>query len=334
MTEISDTRTGKSYRAIKPYDGLVSIRDFIRWAASRFNEAGLFFGHGSDNALDEAFHLVFQVLQLPWELPEPYMDCRLSLNEQERVAGLIERRISERKPLAYLVNQAWFCGQPYYVDERVLVPRSPIAELIQHQFQPWLMDIRVERVLDLCSGSGCIGIAVAHEFPQATVDLLDISEDALEVAGINIDSHELWGRVQAIRSDLFEAIDHAPEKPKYQLIVSNPPYVDAEDMADFPDEFSHEPELGLAAGEDGLDMARVILARAADFLDEKGLLVLEVGNSHWALRDEYPDVPFIWPEFEAGGHGILILDAGSCRKYQPLFSSREQRKQAETAMND
>ncbi|WP_368736495.1 50S ribosomal protein L3 N(5)-glutamine methyltransferase [Endozoicomonas sp. ONNA1] len=328
MTEISEMHTGEPYCANEAYGGLVSIRDFIRWAASRFNEAELFFGHGSDNALDEAFHLVFQVLQLPWELPEPYMDCRLSLTEQKRVAELIERRVSERKPLAYLVNRAWFCGRPYYVDERVLVPRSPIAELIQQQLQPWLGDIRVEKVLDLCTGSGCIGIAAAHEFPEATVDLLDISEDALEVAGINIDSHELWGRVQAIRSDLFEAIDHAPEKPKYQLIVSNPPYVDAEDMADFPDEFGHEPELGLAAGEDGLDMARVILARAADFLDEKGLLVLEVGNSHWALRDEYPAVPFIWPEFETGGHGILILDAGNCRKYQPLFSSRERRKQA------
>nr|WP_252180569.1 50S ribosomal protein L3 N(5)-glutamine methyltransferase [Endozoicomonas sp. 4G] len=308
----------------KPYDGLVSIRDFIRWAASRFNEAELFFGHGSDNALDEAFHLVFQVLQLPWELPESYMDCRLSLAEREQVAALIERRVLERKPLAYLVNQAWFCGQPYYVDERVLVPRSPIAELIQQQFQPWLVDTPVEKVLDLCAGSGCIGIAAAHEFPQATVDLLDISEDALEVAAINIDRHELWGRVQTIRSDLFEAIDDAPHRPKYQLIVSNPPYVDADDMADFPDEFSHEPELGLAAGEDGLDMARVILARAADFLDEQGLLVLEVGNSHWALREEYPEVPFIWPEFQSGGHGILILDAENCRKYQPLFTGREQ----------
>ncbi|MGI9278838.1 MAG: 50S ribosomal protein L3 N(5)-glutamine methyltransferase [Endozoicomonas sp.] len=322
MAEINEMPSGKRYGVVRPYEGLVSIRDFIRWAASRFNEAGLFFGHGSDNALDEAFHLVFQVLQLPWELPESYMNCRLSLNEQERVAQLIERRIAERKPLAYLVNQAWFCGQPYYVDERVLVPRSPIAELVQQQFQPWLGDVRVERVMDLCTGSGCIGIAMANEFPQASVDLLDISEDALEVAGINIDSQELWGRVQTIRSDLFEAIDLGPEKPKYQLIVSNPPYVDAEDMADFPDEFGHEPELGLAAGEDGLDMARIILARAADFLDEQGLLVLEVGNSHWALRDEYSEVPFIWPEFEAGGHGILVLDAENCRQYQPLFKNR------------
>ena len=306
------------------YEGLVSIRDFIRWAASRFNEAGLFFGHGSDNALDEAMHLVFQVLQLPWELPESYMDCRLSLQEQQQVANLIERRITERKPLAYLVNQAWFCGQPYYVDERVLVPRSPIAELIQQQFQPWLGDVRVERVMDLCSGSGCIGMATAHEFPEAIVDLLDISTDAIEVAGINLDHHELWSRVQTVESDLFSALDELDEKPKYQLLLSNPPYVDAEDMADFPEEFSHEPELGLAAGDDGLDMARVILARAADFLDEQGLLVLEVGNSQWALREEYPEVPFIWPEFQAGGHGVLLLDAENCRQYQPLFKSRIQ----------
>ncbi len=307
------------------HEGLVSIRDFIRWAASRFNEAGLFFGHGSDNALDEAMHLVFQVLQLPWELPESYMDCRLSLQEQKQVAELIERRIIERKPLAYLVNQAWFCGKPYYVDERVLIPRSPIAELIQQKFQPWLGDdVWIERVMDLCSGSGCIGMATAHEFPETMVDLLDISKDTIEVAGINLDNHELWGRVQTVESNLFSALDEWEEKPKYQLLLSNPPYVDDEDMSDFPEEFSHEPELGLAAGKDGLDIVRIILARAADFLDDKGLLVLEVGNSQWALREEYADVPFIWPEFESGGHGVLLLDAENCRKHQKLFQSRLQ----------
>ncbi|MGI9274188.1 MAG: 50S ribosomal protein L3 N(5)-glutamine methyltransferase [Endozoicomonas sp.] len=304
------------------YDGLVTIRDFVRWGASRFNDAGLFFGHGSDNALDEALHLVYQVLHLPWDLPDAYMDCRLSLAERERVAALVDRRIEERRPLAYLVNQAWFCDQPYYVDERVLVPRSPIGELINLEFQPWLEGVDVTRALDLCCGSGCIGIATARAYPEATVDLLDVSEEALEVAGINIDRHEMWGRVQAIRSDLFEAIDAGPEKPRYQLILSNPPYVDAEDMADFPEEFGHEPELGLAAGDDGLDFARIILARAADFLDEQGLLVLEVGNSQWAMRDVYPEVPFIWPEFEAGGHGVLLLTAENCRKYQSLFKSQ------------
>ena len=315
-------KPGKGVSIDLSHDGLASIRDFIRWGASCFNEAGLFFGHGSDNALDEAMHLVFQVLNLPWDMPDAYMDSRLSLVERRKVAELVARRIEERRPLAYLVNQAWFCGLPFYVDERVLVPRSPIGELISQSFQPWLAEVEVDRIMDLCTGSGCIGIAAAHAYPGAQVDLLDISDEALEIAGINIDRHELWGRAQVIRSDLFEAIDTAAVKPKYQLILSNPPYVDAEDMADFPEEFSHEPSLGLAAGPDGLDFARVILARAADFLDEQGLLVLEVGNSQWALKEVYPEVPFTWPEFAAGGHGVLVLTGQECRKYQSIFRSR------------
>lgn len=303
-------------------EGLVTIRDFIRWGASQFIRAGLFFGHGSDNALDESLHLVFQVLQLPWSLPESYLDCRLSAGEREKVALLIADRTSSRKPLAYLLNQAWFCELPFYVDERVLVPRSPIAELIVQQFQPWLGNAMVHRVLDLCAGSGCIGIGVAHTFPDSQVDLLDISEGALEVANINIDRHELWGRVQAIKSDLFGFFDALPERPVYQLIVSNPPYVDAEDMSDLPEEFTYEPELGLVAGDDGLDFARTILAQAADYLDKQGLLVLEVGNSQWALQDEYPEVPFTWPEFAQGGHGVLVLSAEDCRQYQSVFKSR------------
>lgn len=308
--------------SIESCEGLKTIRDFVRWGASRFARAGLFFGHGSDNALDEAVHLVFQLLDLPWDLPEAYLDSRLTVTERRQVAELIEQRINERKPLAYLLNQAWFCNQPYYVDERVLVPRSPIAELIQQGFQPWLGTTQVTRILDLCSGSGCIGIAAAHCFSEADVDLLDISEDALEVSRINIDRHEMWGRVQAIRSNLFEALQSGAEKPAYQLIISNPPYVDEDDMADMPDEFHHEPTLGLAAGADGLDFARTILASAADYLTDDGLLVLEVGNSWWALQEAYPEVPFIWPEFEAGGHGVLILAAKDCRAFQGLFKSR------------
>lgn len=308
--------------SLEPCEGLVSIRDFIRWGASQFNEAGLFYGHGSDNALDEAMHLVFQALHLPWELPEGYFESRLSVSERKKIAELIQQRIEGRKPLAYLLNQSWFCDLPFYVDERVLVPRSPISELIRNEFQPWLGDTEVTRVMDICTGSGCIGIAAAHAYPESQVDLLDISDDALEVAHINIDKHELWGRVQVHKSDLFSALDDLPEKPKYQLILSNPPYVDSEDMADMPEEFHHEPALGLEAGDDGLDFARDILATAADYLDEKGLLVLEVGNSQWALMEAYPEVPFVWPEFEGGGHGILVLTAEECRKFQSLFKQR------------
>lgn len=308
--------------SIEPCEGLLSIRDFVRWGVSQFNEAGLFYGHGSDNALDEAVHLVFQALSLPWDLPDAYMDSHLTLAERARISDLIGQRIEGRKPLAYLVNQAWFCDMPFYVDERVLVPRSPIGELIRNDFQPWLGDVEVSRVMDLCAGSGCIGIVAAHAYPEAQVDLLDISDGALEVAHINIDRHELWGRVRALKSDLFSALDDVPGKPKYQLILSNPPYVDDEDMSDMPEEFHHEPELGLAAGKDGLDFARVILATAADYLDDSGILVLEVGNSWWALQEAYPEVPFVWPEFAAGGHGILVLTAEECRRFQSLFKSR------------
>ncbi|MDP0587670.1 MAG: 50S ribosomal protein L3 N(5)-glutamine methyltransferase [Candidatus Endonucleobacter bathymodioli] len=301
-------------------DGLITIRDFIRWGVTRFSQAELFFGHGSDNALDESFHLVFQALNLPWDMPESYLMASLTVREKMLITDLIGRRVADRKPLAYLFNQAWFCGRSYYVDERVLIPRSPIAELINHRFQPWLGDAEVTRILDLCSGSGCIGIAAAYEFEQANVDLLDISSDALEVARINIDRHKMFGRVQVLQSDLFEVLATAKDSPKYQLIISNPPYVDEGDIDDMPDEFRHEPVLGLFAGSDGLDFAHMILAKATDFLTEDGFLVLELGNSQEALKKIYPDVSFIWPEFEQGGHGVLILSAADCLAYQGLFN--------------
>ncbi len=298
-------------------DGLVSIQDFVRWAYSRFNEAGLFYGHGTDNSWDEAVHLVLQALHLPWDFDKQLLGCRLTEAERQRLAQLIHRRIEERIPSAYLVNQAWFCDLPFYIDERVLVPRSPIAELINKRFSPWLGKAEPTRILDLCSGSGCIGIACAYEFDEACVDLVDISEDALEVARINIDQHDLWSRVEAVESDLFDGLAGR----RYQLIVSNPPYVDAEDLSDMPDEFQHEPVLGLEAGEDGLEIAHRILAQAADYLDEDGLLVVEVGNSQVALQEFYPDVPFTWLEFENGGDGVFVLTAHQCREYQSRFQA-------------
>lgn len=297
------------------FDGLETVRDFIRWAYSRFNEAELFYGHGTDNGWDEAVHLILQSLHLPWDIDQRVLDSRLTLEERAHVASLVSRRVNERIPSAYLVNQAWFCGLPFYVDERVLVPRSPIAELIDQHFEPWLGEPAVSRILDMCTGSGCIGIAAAYAFPEAEVVLADIDYDALQVATINIDKHELDERVTTVEADLFKGI---PQQP-FDIILSNPPYVDAEDLSDMPPEFHHEPEHGLASGEDGLCHTVQILAQAADYLTDKGLLIVEVGNSQWALQDQFPQVPFNWLAFEHGGDGVFLLEAENCRQFQEDF---------------
>ena len=282
---------------------LETVRDYLRWIISRFNDAGLYYGHGTDNAQDEAWYLVCGALKLPFDLDGRLLDGRLTEAERQRLEQLVARRISERVPVAYLVGEAWFAGLPFNVDERVLVPRSPLAELIDVGFQPWLGDVEPEHILDLCTGSGCIGIACAFAFPEARVVLSDVSADALAVARSNIERHSLSDRVTALQSDVFAGL----EAQRFDLIVSNPPYVDAEDLAGMPAEYQAEPALGLGSGDDGLDITRRILQQAAGHLNEGGLLVVEVGNSGRALDEAFPELPLTWVEFERGGHGVFVI---------------------------
>ncbi len=285
---------------------LLTIKDYIRWGASRFGQAQLSFGHGMASAIDEAAYLTLHTLHMPVDTPSLYFDSRLTQEERNAIAAIIQARVETRKPAAYLTKEGWFCGLPFYVDERVLVPRSPIAEYIEKQFAPFIDPADVHHVLDLCTGSGCIGIACAYAFPHAQVDLSDISADALEVAAINVERHHLTGQAELIQSDLFAQL----EGRQYDLIVSNPPYVDADDMAALTPEYWKEPaDLALASGEDGLDHVRRILRDAAKHLTPHGILVVEVGNSQYALQAAYPEVDFHWLAFERGGDGVFLLTA-------------------------
>ena len=282
---------------------LLTITDLIRWGASRFVEADLSYSHGLSSPLDESAYLVLRSLNLPVDTPNIYWSSRLTSNEKIAVVDILKRRITNKIPAAYIFNEGWFAGLQFYIDERVLVPRSPIAELVENQFTPWVDADDVLNVLDLCTGSGCIGIACAYAFPHADIDLSDVSPQALEVANINIDRHDARQRVTAIESNIFSNL----QGKKYDLIVSNPPYVDAEDMTDLPREFHHEPELGLSSGADGLDLTRVILQQASQHLTDNGILVVEVGNSQYALMELFPEMPFQWVEFERGGDGVFVL---------------------------
>jgi ribosomal protein L3 glutamine methyltransferase len=287
-----------------PVTDLHSIRDFIRFGASQFRAAGLAFGHGTDNALDEAAWLVLHTLSLPLDLPVEWWDSRLTPAERSRVEAVLRLRISTRKPAAYITREAWFMGLPFYVDERVLVPRSPIAELIAAEFSPWLEPGDVHCVLDLCTGSGCIGIGIGSVFPDAEIWLTDLSPDALAVARRNVRNHGIEARTRVVQSDVFAGLATAS---RFDLIVSNPPYVDAGEMASLAGEFRHEPSLGLAAGADGLDVVRRILAGAGRHLTDSGVLIVEVGNSQPALEAAFPELPFTWLEFSGGGQGVFLL---------------------------
>ncbi|WP_173634888.1 50S ribosomal protein L3 N(5)-glutamine methyltransferase [Paramixta manurensis] len=281
---------------------LHTIQDMLRWAVSRFSAANIWYGHGTDNPWDEAVQLVLPTLWLPLDIPEEMRNARLTSSERHRIVERVIRRVNERVPVAYLTNKAWFCGHEFYVDERVLVPRSPIGELIDNRFAG-LIGQAPRHILDMCTGSGCIAIACAYAFPEAEVDAVDISWDALAVTEQNIENHGLIHHVTPIRSDLFRDLPAIP----YDLIVTNPPYVDADDMDDLPNEYRHEPELGLAAGSDGLKLVRRILACAPNYLSDTGVLICEVGNSMVHMIEQYPDVPFTWLEFNNGGDGVFML---------------------------
>ena len=324
---------------------LFSIRDFIRFAVTQLRNYDVVVAQGTTDEFAEASAIVLHSLSLEWSANEQILDCRLTTSEKQAVLSLLEERIAERKPLSYLINLAYFCDLPFYVDERVLIPRSPIAELIRQQFHPYfdvnelakplganvneqatkfydhgleVMQLsQPERILDMCTGSGCIAIALATRFVDALVDAVDIDKGTLEVAMVNVDHHNLGHQVNVIESDLFAKL---PAEHQYELIVTNPPYVDAAIMADLPPEFLYEPEHALAAGQDGLDLVHRILFEASDYLSPEGLLVCEVGDSEWALNQSYPDIQFDWLKFAHGGHGVFAITFDELMEHRELFA--------------
>lgn len=283
---------------------LRTLRDWLRFTVSAFNEAELSFGHGSDNAYDEAAYLILHTLHLPLDTLEPFLDAHITGRERQALLDLLRRRVEQRVPAAYLTHEAWLGEFKFYVDERVIVPRSFIAELLRDGLAPWVeQPENVISVLDLCTGSGCLAILAAHSFPNAEVDAVDLSEDALAVAEHNVDDYGLHDRVRLVQSNLFEAL----EGERYDIILSNPPYVDAESVNALPPEYLHEPELALGSGADGLDATREIIARAADHLHPGGLLIVEIGHNRAALEAAYPNLPFTWLQVAAGDEFVFLL---------------------------
>jgi len=288
---------------------LFTILDFLRWGVSQMTAHQAYFGHGTDNAWDEALFLITSALHLPYPFRQEYLSARLTEKEKEKIIDLFKRRIKEKIPAPYLVREAWFAGLTFYVDERVLIPRSPIAELIHRHFSPWIQyDADVQNILDLCTGSACIAIACAYAFPEALVDAVDIDKPALQVAAENIRRHNVEDQVTLWESDLFTAL---PQK-KYDIIISNPPYISADEFAGLPEEYRQEPSIALLSqtgSPDGLEIAERILFNAKNYLKPEGILIIEVGNAEAALSEKYPDIPFLWLGFDNGGSGVFLLTA-------------------------
>ena len=285
---------------------LITVRDHLRYAVSRFTAARLFFGHGSDNAWDEAVYLTLHTLSLPLDRLEPFLDARLLPGERKALLDIYRRRCEERLPAAYLTNEAWLGEHRFYVDDRVIVPRSFIAELLEEQLTPWVEDPwAIHSALDLCTGSGCLAILTALAFPEAEVDAVDLSEDAIFVAERNVCEYELAERIQLIQSDAFTNLSGK----RYDLIISNPPYVNAESVNKLPPEYLHEPEMALGSGEDGLDFTHVILREARQHLTDDGLLIVEIGHNRDELEAAYPNLPFTWLETSAGDQYVFMLQA-------------------------
>ncbi len=288
----------------KDTESLITVRDWLRFAVSRFNEAGLFFGHGSDNAFDEAAYLILHTLHLPLDRLEPFLDASLTHGEGDALKRIIERRVKERVPAAYLTHEAWLGDFRFYVDERVIVPRSFIAELLREQVSPWVEDPEsVNSAADICTGSGCLAVLMAHAFPHAEIDAVDISKDALAVAKKNVADYGLQDRVHLVQSDLMKKL----KGRSYDLIITNPPYVNAPSMTELPEEYRREPELALASGEDGLEHIRRILADAPQHLNAGGLLIAEIGHNRDALEAAFPQLPFVWIETSAGDEYVFLL---------------------------
>jgi ribosomal protein L3 glutamine methyltransferase len=289
-----------------PISSQKTIRELVNDISFRFAESDIFYGHGTSNAFDEAVYLVFTVLDLAFDIGDDQMNREIDSNIVNRIDALVRRRITQRIPVAYLINKAWFSGLPFYVDERVLIPRSPIAELIEERFTPWLDPaVDINNILDIGTGSGCIAIAGALAFPHASVDAIDISRDALEVARINLETYKLGEQVRLIESDLYQKL----AGKTYELIIANPPYVDVAEMNALPAEYRYEPAVGLESGTDGLAIVKRIISESGQYLSDKGILVVEVGNGREAVEAAFPAIPFTWLEFERGGEGVFLLSA-------------------------